>query len=117
MVMPEDEINYQTIGHRIKQLRRMQGKRQEDIVSETGISISHYSNIENGHTKLSLNVLVKITQALNVTVDQILFDTIPLNTNSRIQMLERSLGNCSDAELAAFLELWNVFQKLHADLM
>ena len=61
------EVDYVAIGKRIKQLRREQYMSQETLAMRIDVSIPHMSNIENGKTKFSLQVLLSLAEALNVT--------------------------------------------------
>ena len=66
------EVDYVAIGKRIKQLRREQYMSQETLAMRIDVSIPHMSNIENGKTKFSLQVLLSLAEALNVTPDALL---------------------------------------------
>ena len=48
------------------------GLTQDNLAEMVGCNTSHISNIENNHTKASLNVLITIANALNTTVDNLL---------------------------------------------
>lgn len=61
----KQEINYQKLGLKIKELRINRGLTQDNLADIVGVNTSHISNIENNHTKVSLNVLLAITNALN----------------------------------------------------
>ena len=45
---------------------------QETLAMRIDVSIPHMSNIENGKTKFSLQVLLSLAEALNVTPDALL---------------------------------------------
>ena len=65
-------MDYIIIGKNIKKFRLMQGLRQEDLAEKCDCSNSHIGQIENGRGIPSLETIVKITNALSVTVDQLL---------------------------------------------
>lgn len=67
-----ESINFEKIGQKIKEVRTSENLTQEYIADTVGINTSHISNIENNKTKVSLNTLVQICNALNVSVDYIL---------------------------------------------
>ena len=56
----EQEIDYAKLGLRIKELRIKKGLTQDNLAELVGCNTSHISNIENNHTKVSLNVLLSI---------------------------------------------------------
>ena len=67
-------MDYKAIGKRIKSMRRLQDISQEKLAEYGDISIVHMSHIETGKTKLSLPVIVAIADALNVSVDSLIYD-------------------------------------------
>ena len=69
-------IDYCSIGKRIKLTRIKLGVLQKDLAEKIGISKPHMSNIETAHTKIGLETLVAIANALNTSVDEFLSDTV-----------------------------------------
>lgn len=65
-------INYEKLGLRIKETRLNRNLTQENVAYFVGCNVSHISNIENNHTKVSLNVLLAIANALNTSIDYLL---------------------------------------------
>ena len=65
-------VDYKTLGQNIRRLRVAQGSRQEDLAEKCGCSSSHIGQIENGRVKPSLDMTVRIANALNATTDQLL---------------------------------------------
>ena len=66
------KVDYNKLGFRVKELRMKAGLTQDNLAEMVGCNTSHISNIENNHTKASLNVLITIANALNTTVDNLL---------------------------------------------
>ena len=73
------DLDYNAIGYRIKITRLKYKLTQEKLSEICDITPQHLSNIENGNTKVSLPTLIKIANALNVTVDYLLVDVIDNN--------------------------------------
>lgn len=71
------ELDYQAIGVRIRRLRKERGLTQQTLAEMSGQEPSNISHIERGATKLSLPTLVSVANALEVTVDQLLCDSLP----------------------------------------
>ena len=65
-------MDYKTLGQNIQRLRVTQGFRQEDLAEKCECSASHIGQIENGRVKPSLEMTVRIANALNATTDQLL---------------------------------------------
>lgn len=70
----QQEINYAKLGANIKKARINQGLTQDSLAEMVSCNTSHISNIENNHTKVSLNVLLAIANALNTSIDFLLSD-------------------------------------------
>ena len=66
------ELDFAQIGKRIKEIRLSKSLTQEALANATNVNVSHISNIERNKVKVSLQLLVHISNALNVTVDQLL---------------------------------------------
>ena len=66
-------MDYYDIGQRIRTLRREKKLSQEQLAEKVWISTTHMSHIENGSTKLSLPVLIELSQILEVSTDSIIF--------------------------------------------
>lgn len=73
----ENSLNYQLIGKRLRAIRKKQRYTQEQLAEMAGISPQHCSGIETGGAKVSLPALVQLCRALDVTLDDILFDSVP----------------------------------------
>ncbi|SFB82536.1 helix-turn-helix domain-containing protein [Butyrivibrio sp. YAB3001] len=69
------EIDYISIGKRIRYYRKLKGMSQESLAEKVDISITHMSHIETASTKLSLPVFIALAQILEVSTDQLLRDT------------------------------------------
>lgn len=67
-------MDYVTIGKNIRKYRRMRELRQEDLAEMCGCSNSHIGKIENANVVPSLEIIVRVANALSVTVDQLLWE-------------------------------------------
>ena len=74
--MIQDNLDYKAIGRRVRAARKNAKMTQEQLVEKAGVSASHISNIETGSTKVSLPTLVKIVNALGVSLDYICCDSL-----------------------------------------
>ena len=70
------ELDYKAIGKRIKTARIKADLTQERLSEMVDISPTHLSNIETGTTRLSLNAVVRIANALGVSADDLLCDDV-----------------------------------------
>jgi transcriptional regulator with XRE-family HTH domain len=60
------------IAERIKKIREKRNFSQTFLAQELGISQKAYSKLENGDTKITIDYLFKIANALDVTVNELL---------------------------------------------
>lgn len=70
------ELDYKAIGKRIKIARIKADLTQERLAEAVEISPTHLSNIETGTTRVSLTAIVNLANALSVTVDDLLCDSV-----------------------------------------
>ena len=68
------ELDYKAIGKRIKIARIKADLTQEKLSEIVGVSPTHLSNIETGTTRVSLNTIINIANALHITSDDLLCD-------------------------------------------
>lgn len=62
-----------TLGERVKSLRKERGWTLRDIAERTGLSVSYHSDIETDRTDPALKTLVKIADAFDMKVVEVLF--------------------------------------------
>ena len=63
------EMDFKTIGRKIKERRSAQGLTQEVVANHLNINPSHISNIECGRAHASLSSLIRIANVLECSVD------------------------------------------------
>lgn len=67
---------YQDLGKRIRQQRILSQMTQEKLAEKAGVSLSFLGHIERGTRKASLDTLVKLCNALNVSPSLLLQDSL-----------------------------------------
>ena len=70
-------INYEIIGRRITETRKLRRITQALLAERANLSESFISHIENANKKASLQSLVDIAGAMNITVDSLLCGNQP----------------------------------------
>ncbi len=101
------KLDYAAMGKRIKRLRREQRLSQERLAELIDVSTPHMSNIENGKTKFSLQVLIDLANALNTTPDVLLLDQMKSQDKTRcmvIEEIDRELSDCTMAQMTLIEE-------------
>lgn len=89
-------MNYKDIGRRIRKYRKLKNLSQEQLAEKVEISVPHMSHIETGSTKLSLQVLVDISIALDVNTDDLIFENKP---QTMINQIIKTLSDCNENQI------------------
>ena len=87
------------LGAAIKAARTENRITQEQLAEMVGVAPSHVKQLEAGNRSPSIEVLYKLSHALNLSVDQIFFPEKTQVDQDLIYKIERSLHNCSVHEL------------------
>lgn len=69
-------IDYTALGKRIKNKRIEKGFTQEQLGELCELSAAHIGHIERGTRILSVEVLFRISQALDTSIDWLVFDSV-----------------------------------------
>ena len=69
-------MNYEALGKRIRAQRKIARMTQEELAELAGISISFLGHIERGTRKASLETLVALANALKISTDILLQDSL-----------------------------------------
>ncbi len=69
-------MDYVKLGKRVKEARKRRGMTQTQLAELTEYSVQHISHVETGNTKLSAQLLVSIANALGVSIDELLSDSL-----------------------------------------
>ena len=93
------ELDYKAIGKRIKIARIKADLTQERLAELIDISPTHLSNIETGTTRVSLNTIISIANALAVTGDDRLCDNIIMSKVQFEKDIALLLEDCDEYEI------------------
>lgn len=100
------------VGNRIRSLRKQSTLSQQTLAERAGISYKYLGEIERGKVNLSVEILLKIAQALHVEAGEILDHT--KQENSMVSKARFILSELSEKDLAIALDMLGAFQK-HSD--
>jgi transcriptional regulator with XRE-family HTH domain len=97
------------LGERLRQLRKEAGWSQAELGDKIGTDSQRVSRYETGKITPSLDAIVRIAEALNISIDHLLIDDIPRrplhaavhNLGDRLA----ALGELSDDDLASLLHM------------
>ncbi len=97
-------LNYVRLGKRIRQTRKRRDISQQTLAEHINLSPGFVSNVECGKKKPGLETLVDIANALGVTLDMLLVDSL-INSHSPIgDQFAELLGNCTEFEKEVLIE-------------
>ena len=86
------------IGRNIRKFRKERHLRQEDLAERTGLSANYIGMVERGEKTPSLETLIRIINALQVSADVILSDVIENGYVIKNSQLNEKLENLSEEE-------------------
>lgn len=96
-------INYSLIGYRIKAARKAKGLSQSELSELIDKSVGYMSYIETGSKKPSLETLIQIANALDVTIDELLSDNLVAASPVSNTQINQLLSDCSAFEKSVIL--------------
>lgn len=99
------------LGNRIRKTRMNCGITQEKLAEMVDISTNFMSLIENGRN-MSVETLVKIADALGVTVDYLLSDTMDLQSDKIMTQIAQNLSSLNDDEKLFFLNVIKQYKNI-----
>ena len=91
-------LNYKIIGKSIKQARKRKKLSQETLAEIIDKSSSYISYIETGKKHLSLETLVDIANALEVSADDLLVDSLKYSSSTADTEIHKLLLDCNEIE-------------------
>ena len=101
----KNELDYGTIGVRVRAARKKLGLTQEELANRTELTVPYISNIENNHTKLSLVTITEIANALETTIDSLMYDNLKVLTTQYDADIKDVVDDCTDHEKAIILDV------------
>ena len=101
-------VNFKLIGKRIQELRKQQEMTQAELAALTDMSDSYISYIETAKKQASLESLVRISNALGITVDELLSGNQLHNPTDYQTDIDLLMEDCSLLERRFIYELISV---------
>ena len=101
-------VNFKLIGKRIQEVRKQQEMTQAELAALTDMSDSYISYIETDKKQASLESLVRISNALGITVDELLSGNQLHNPTDYQTDIDLLMEDCSLLERRFIYELISV---------
>lgn len=99
------DIDYVSIGHRIREIRKAKRLSQATLAEISDVEPSYISHIERGATKASLITLIRIANALEVTLDELVYGSLVKSSHISVGLIDRLLSDCTPDEIKAIAEI------------
>ena len=103
----EVTVNYENVGNKIRERRNFLKVTQENLANDINVSASFISDIENGRRKMSLETMIKISNALKTSLDYFILDNVKdvkLKNNIKYDELKNILGTVDEKKESVFLD-------------
>ncbi len=107
-------LNYEQLGKRIKQVRKMKTLSQNALAEKAGLTPNFIAKIEGNNTSISLKTLVSIANALEISIDYLfLNDTNMLKQGKKTStdlFINNMLQDFSENDKELLIDMINVFK-------
>lgn len=98
-------MDYKKLGERMRKERLSLGMTQEVLSEKAGISVSFLGQIERGERKPSLETVINIANALQVTVDFLLTDSYQTASRSLVDELAYLVRETPEKDIKTVIEV------------
>lgn len=104
-------MGFDSIGKNIRKYRLMKKLRQEDLAEKADLSTNYIGAIERGEKIPSLETLILIINALDVSADMVLVDVIEKGYIVKDSMLAQKLDKISYEDRALIYDVIDTILK------
>lgn len=104
-------IDYRLIGKRIATIRKRQRLSQEQLAEKADISNNYLSHIETSRSIPSLETLMNICIALDITPDQLLLGSSSGQNDYFVSDIAQKLTQCTDSEKRIIFNMIDILIK------
>lgn len=99
------KLDNKRLGEKIRAVRRKRGLTQNTLAEAISCSVQFLSNIENGKKGVSLDTFLSIANALHVSTDALLMDSLEnINIATNHELVE-VISDCSEYELHIIIDV------------
>ena len=106
------ELDFRLIGSRIQKCRSDRRMTQAELAEKIDTNQKHLSRIEGGHHRTSLDAIVAIAKALDVSVDFLIADYTDSRNPSTLQVILNEIRDFSPQQLEMLQENIKTIKKL-----
>ncbi|HOD93266.1 MAG TPA: helix-turn-helix transcriptional regulator [Clostridia bacterium] len=98
---------YRKFGNRVREKRVMVDMSQETLAEKCDVSTSYIGLVERGERKPSLEIVLKIANALNVTPNSLTLDSIKHKPSNNKDKLVLMINDFDDTQINTTFEIVN----------
>lgn len=106
------DLYYKSIGEQVRHYRRLAKMSQLDLAEMTDSSPQYISEIECGKKRPSLDILIRISNVLQVSIGAFLIGHTPIQTEELSGGIRQLLTGCTEYELKVMLEVANATKEI-----
>ena len=103
-------MDYEKIGKRIKKYRLAAAMTQETLGEASHYSTQHINKVENAKTTPSLKCILSISNALQVSIDELVCGNVSASSVILDKEIQDLLNDCSPQEKYIILEILKVLK-------
>lgn len=92
------EVDYLSIGKRIRKYRKIKGLTQQELARIIDVDRSYIGHIEQGNKSPGLETVISIANALEITSDELLIDSLEVTNSQIASKADAILLDCSPTE-------------------
>lgn len=105
------ELDYGSMGKRIRQVRKAKGWSQDELAKKCGISMSFLGHIERGTRIMSLETFVSICGALDTGADELLWG-IASTSEHMLDLWEQPERNADKLNIENSADSYSMYIKI-----
>ena len=105
-------VDIEIIGKRIKAFRKQQNMTQAELAEKSNLSNVYISYIETGVKGVSLDALMKIANALDLSSVSLLLDDLPARPPKAFRQITALLIDCDIDELEQIQKIVSDYKKM-----
>ena len=98
------DVKLKGVGARIRDARKKCGLSQADLAEKLNISLSHMGDIETGRTNFGVDILMRMTEVLQVSADVLIRTNVPEVDVVYASEFGKLTEGCSSSEKEAILQ-------------
>ena len=104
-------IDYKLIGSRIKEARKRKGITQEMLAESLDVTIGYVSQVERGITKISLDLLARVSTIFELDITYFLTNTCVKQDDYMVYEIMRELRMIGDRDRRIIYSLIEMMKK------